>query len=440
MILKLPKHFKARQYQRNLLHAIFTDKYRHILSYIHRRSGKTETAINIIAMASVRFVGTINYLFPQTNQARRVIWEGINGAGMPFLDHVPGELIEKTNGATMSIKCRNGSRINFAGSNNFDALMGTNPRLIIYDEFPLQNPLARQYLSPILLENGGTEVILGTPRGRNHGFELFDIASQNPKSWFTQLLTVEDTHKLDGTRVITDEQIDEERRNGMSEELIQQEFYCSFDIGNLGAYYTPEMLTAQYEGRITDFAINPHLPIFCSWDIGVRDSTAICFFQKNGDTIDYIEYLDASGHGVDYWASQVYAIERKYGQKVTIHFGPHDLRQREWGSSAKTRIMIARDFGIHFQIVPQVSVQDRITAGRAHLRTCRFHSQNCKMLITCLREFMREYDEERRVFADKPLHNWASHGADAFTYGALAFREQFLSNNNQPFRYENKFA
>ena len=437
--IQLPYKFEPREYQRELLHAIFIEKKRHVYWIVHRRAGKTKTAINILTIAACREVGTFIILLPQTNQARRVIWDGMDGQGMKMIDHIPKEIIAKTNSTDMTIRLINGSIMQLGGSNNYDALMGTNPRMIISDEYPLHDPMARQYLSPILLENGGTEILLGTPRGSNHGLETYELALHNP-DWYVRKLTIDDTKKKDGSPVITREQIEQEILNGASEEIIQQEFYVSFSVGNVGAYYTEEMDQANYEGRITDFTINRGLPIFASWDLGVRDATAICFFQKNGDHIDYIDYLESTGKGIDYYAAEVFAMEKKYNQRVTIHWGPHDLAQREWGNSAKTRIMTAREYGIYFNIVPNVSIQDRINAGRAHLKTCRFHKTNCKQLITVLKEYMRDYDDVKRIFSDKPLHNWASHGADSFTYSAVAFRDAFVRpDQNQPFQIVRNF-
>jgi hypothetical protein len=439
MLIKLPFKFEARPYQSPGIKAFIYDEIRHLYLVQHRRSGKDKLSLQLMIASACRRVGLHLYLFPQSNQARKAIWKGIGSDGMRFIDHIPRELIKKTNDTEMSIELHNGSIIQLSGSSNVDALVGSNPVFIVYSEFPLHNPLVRQLLSPILAENLGTEILNGTPRGKNHGYDVFSMALQDP-DWFVCRLTVEDTHKSDGSRVIDEREIDSFRRSGMAEEIIRQEFYCDWNIGNLGAYFTQEMDDVEYEGRICDFTVNPHIPIFASWDIGVRDATAITFFQKIGDTIDYIYYFEGHGKGIDYYASEVFAIEKKLGGPVHTHWGPHDLAVREWGSSAKTRIMTARDYGIHFRIVPQVSIQDRINAARAQIRESRFHKTNCRQLITALKEYMREYDDVNKVFADKPLHNWASHPVDAYSYGALAWREAFIRPDlHQPFKYTSSF-
>ena len=239
-------------------------------------------------------------------------------------------------------------------------------------------------------------------------------------------MTIEDTFRENGLPIITLDKIEEERRAGKSEEIIQQEYYCSFDIGNQGAYYTKEIAFAEYEGRIVDFNINPNAPVHTSWDIGIRDSTSICLFQQNGAYLDYIGYIEGNNKGLqDYW-QELQQLKNMLGfRKWGYHFGPHDIRNREWGNSARSRLQVAADLGIHFQVVPDLAIQDRIDAGRAFMREVRFHRTHCKHLIRCLREAMREYNEITKVFDDKPLHNWALHGFDAYTYGAVAWRHQF---------------
>jgi phage terminase large subunit len=425
MLIKLPHNFTPRQHQSAQLKAIFRDGYKHIYSIIHRRAGKTKGAVNNQVTYALKNVGLHFYLMPQSNQVRKVIWTGRGSDGVKFIDHIPPECVKHTNNIEMFKELTNGSIIQFVGSNNYDALVGTNPLSITYDEYALQTPMARELLAPILLENGGVEFIYTTPRGHNHAYELYQMAINNP-AWFVQKLTIEDTFRSDGSRIITLDQIEEERRSGKSEELLEQEYYCSFDIGNQGAYFTKEIAHAEYEQRILDFNINPNLPVHTSWDIGVRDSTAICLFQQSGVYIDYIGYIEGNNKGLQDYYKELHDLKTMLGfKKWGYHFAPHDIKNREWGSSARSRLQIAADMGLHFMIVPDLSVQDRIEAGRSFIREVRFHKTHCKQLIRCLREAMREYDELAKVFKDKPLHNWALHGFDAYTYGAVAWRHQF---------------
>ena len=437
MLITQPHRFSPRDYQRELMRAVFIDKYKHIYWIVHRRAGKTKTAINVLTTAALQEAALYVYLMPQTNQARKVIWKGRGSDGVRFLDHIHPSLINKVNNSDMSVELINGSIIQFVGSNNYDSLMGINSRLIMYDEYPLQNPMAYELLSPILLESGGTEILFGTPRGHNHGYETYQMALNNP-AWYVKKLSIDDTRRIDGTPIITLEQIEQERLSGKSEEVIQQEYYCSFDIGNQGAYYTKEIAHAEYEKRILDFNINLSAPVHTSWDIGIRDSTSICLFQQNGVYIDYVGYIEGNNKGLqDYWQELQHLKQMLGFRKWGYHFGPHDIRNREWANSARSRLQVAADLGLHFMVVPDLTIQDRIDAGRAFMKDCRFHKTHCRQLIRCMREAMREYDEMNKVFKDKPLHNWALHGFDAYTYGAVAWRHQFSRpDSNEVRKYE----
>lgn len=440
-LIELPYKFTPRAHQQSLDKAIFVDGFKHIESIIHRRGGKTKGIINTQTKVAMRDIGMHFYLLPQTNQCRKVIWNGRGSDGVRFLDHIHPALRTKVNNSEMSVTLVNGSIIQFVGSNNYDALMGTNPRSIVYDEYALQTPLARELLAPILVENGGLEIVVGTPRGHNHAYDLHSIALNSP-DWFVQCLTIEDTFREDGvTPIITLEQIEQERRNGKSEETIAQEYYCSFESGNLGAYYTRELSQAEYEGRIVDFSLNQNLPVHTSWDIGVGDNTSICLFQQDGQNIRYIGYIEGNNKGFPEYVEELEQLRYSLGLKRWgYHFGPHDLRVREWANSARSRLQVAAELGWHFLIVPQVSVGDRIEAGRALLRDCIFHKTYCRHLLRCLREAHREYDELTKTFKDKPFHNWALHGFDAYTYGAVAWRENFAKPEQNVIRkYQSTF-
>lgn len=438
MLIRLPYKFNPRTHQAAQLQAIFKNNIKHLYSIIHRRAGKTKGAINNQVCYALKHVGLHFYLMPQSNQVRKVIWKGRGSDGVRFIGHIPPELINgKPNNVEMSIELINGSIIQFVGSNNYDALVGTNPLSITYDEYALQNPMARELMAPILLENGGAEFVYTTPRGHNHAYDLYQTALNN-KNWFLQKLNIEETCRENNTPIITLEQIEQERRDGKSEEIIQQEYWCSFDIGNQGAYYTKEIAHAEYEGRILDFAFSPNVPVHTSWDIGVRDSTSICFFQERGGFIDYIGYIEGNNKGLQQYHEEMQQFKMRMGfTKWGYHFAPHDIRNREWANSARSRLTVAADLGLHFVVVPDLSIGDRIDAGRAFLKDCRFHKTHCKHLLRCLREAMREYDEINKVFKEKPLHNWALHGFDSYTYGATAWRHQFTRPDlNQVRRYE----
>lgn len=383
-------------------------------------------------------VGLGFYLYPHAVQARKSIWKGRGEDGIRFIDHIPQELIKRTNDTEMSIEFINGSILQLSGSSNIDNLVGSNPIVIAYSEFPLHNSLARQLLSPILAENNGLEILNGTPRGRGPAYDTFKSALGS-KDWYVQYLTVDDTRRPDGTPVITQEEIESFRMSGMDEEIIQQEFYCNWDSGNVGAFYTREMQAAEAEGRISNWEIN-RLSCYAFWDIGIADATSIWIMQPDGYQLKMIGYIEATGQGFEYFAREVGAFCERYGVKIRYHFGPHDLQQRQWGAAPRTALRIAQDCGINFLIVPNVSIEDGIQSVKALFPTVYFHHSNCSKGIEALRHYRREYDYDLRTFKKIPLHDWSSHCADAFRYFAVQWMQQFARPDmNVPRKFLNLY-
>ncbi|MCP4489718.1 MAG: hypothetical protein GY820_20745, partial [Gammaproteobacteria bacterium] len=174
-------------------------------------------------------VGNYWHLFPKQRQARKAIWNGIDGDGRKILKQVFPEVIrDRTDGTEMMIELKNNATWQLCGSDNYDSLVGSNPVGVVFSEWSLCDPNAWDYIRPMLLENGGWAIFIYTSRGKNHGYNTYNMAKKSDK-WFCELLTVNDTKRIDGSPVITPEMIQSERDEGMSEEMIQQEYYCSFD-------------------------------------------------------------------------------------------------------------------------------------------------------------------------------------------------------------------
>jgi phage terminase large subunit len=150
----------------------------------------------------------------------------------------------------------------------------------------------------MLAENGGWALFIYTPRGRNHGSSLFSMAQANP-DWFAQRLAVPDTN------AITEAAVEAERAAGMPEDLIQQEFYCSFDATVHGSYFGRLMQAAETDGRITGVPYDPKAPVYTAWDLGIGDETAIWWTQAVGKEVRWIDYYESSGQGLDHYAQIV---------------------------------------------------------------------------------------------------------------------------------------
>lgn len=393
-----------------------------IIAVWHRRSGKEKTFINVVAKAMQQRVGTYFYLFPTYAQAKKAIWDGKDREGFPFVKHFPDDLVAKRNSSDLKIEYKNGSIFQLVGTDNIDTLMSTNPIGCVFAEYSLQDPSAWEFIRPILRENGGWAAFDYTPRGKNHGYTLYQMAIDNP-DWFVSRLTVADTRRDDGLPIITQEMIESERREGVSEEMIQQEYYVSFEGVMDGSYYGKQLEQARKDGRIGRIPYEPSIGVETWWDIGVGDSTSIWFTQSVRREIRVIDYLEASGESLSYYAKELQLKPYVY----SAHHGPHDLQVREWASGGadgkpKSRIEVAKSLGINFQIVPNMSVDDGIDAARAIIASCWFDSDKCARGLSALASYHKEYDSKLKMFRSYPSHDWSSHASDAFRYFAVGHK------------------
>lgn len=405
--LTLPHDWQPRPYQRPLWRYL-ADGGKRAVAVWHRRSGKDSLALNWTACALFKRPGLYWHMLPTARQGRKVIWDGIDRQGRRLIDQAfPPALRTSTNATEMKIGFAGGSLWQVVGSDNYDALVGANPCGIVFSEWSLTDPAAWTYLRPILRENAGWALFIFTPRGRNHGWTLYDLATQHG-DWFAQTLTVADTS------VLSEAEIEAERKDGMSEEMIAQEFYCDFDIGMPGAYYAKEFAQLEQGGRLGEVPWDPRLPVHTGWDLGIGDSTAIWFAQREplGDrfSLRLIDYYEASGVGASHYAKIVRDKPYTYGE----HFLPHDAANRDWGSG-QSRVDSLATLGLRVRVLPRPgAVEDGIEAVRVLLGQCRFDRAKTARGLEALRQYRKEWDERLHMFRLRPRHDWTSHGADAF--------------------------
>ncbi|MFA5990450.1 MAG: hypothetical protein WC803_12715 [Sphingomonas sp.] len=225
MEITIPYKFFPRPYQLNLLKALDSGMKRAVWC-AHRRSGKDKVCWNYLIKRAIGEVGTYFYFLPTFSQAKRVVWDNIDNDEFHMLSHIPPEITKQKNKSELSIELINGSVIQLIAADTFEkSNVGTNPKGVVFSEYSISNPNVWNFVRPILLVNGGWAIFNFTPRGMNHAFKLLQIAKENPKEWFYEVLTIEDTG------VITKEEYEGEIRQGMPQDLAEQEFYCKFIEG-----------------------------------------------------------------------------------------------------------------------------------------------------------------------------------------------------------------
>ena len=428
--IELPYLFTPRPYQQPFFEAFLKHEIRRAILVWHRRAGKDKTVFNVTVCEAAKRVGMYLYMLPQLTQARKVIWDGRGKDGNKFTDHIHPDLIAKINNTEMKVELVNGSIIQMAGADNYDNMMGTNPLGIVFSEFSIQNPTAYDYFRPILAENGGWAIFDYTPRGRNHGYQLYNMVKDNPK-WFVSYLTANDTTYLDSESglylpVITQEVIQEEIDSGMDEDMVAQEFYCSWDAATKGAIFGKQIRDCYQDARVGRVPIQKHLPVFTFWDFGYGDATAIWFIQKVGMNFNIVAYYEHNGEGIDFYAKILTDLAAKHEFSYGIHYGPHDALHH--GFDGRNKVEIAAEVGIDFEVVPRCAKKtDSIEAAKKILPYCKFDDDRCEEGLARLADYQYKYDTERRAFtSEKPLHNWASNGSDAFQTFAMAWDDEVL--------------
>ena len=425
MHLEMPNDWDCMEHQRPFWNYLDGGGKRAVEVW-HRRAGKDSTALNYTATEAVEKPGVYWHMLPTQKQARKVVWDGIDRAGRRMIDQAFPKAIRKgTRSQEMQIELVSGSIWQLCGSDNYDSLVGANPRGVIFSEWALCNPKAWDYIRPILAENGGWAVFIFTMRGKNHGYKLAEMARKNP-DWHYSLLTVDDTHRADGSPIITQEAIQADRDAGMSEDMIQQEYYCSADVAIPGAYFAREIAAARADKRICNIPVEPHIPVHTFWDLGISKGNAmvVWFVQAIGKEIRVINYCEGENKGMPYFID----IVNKFAQDHNIHYGehcaPHDVEVRDMMTKTK-RIDTARDMGIILRTVPRTkNLADSIEATRRLFARCWFDERRCEQGINALASYHREYDDAHQCYRDVPVHDWSSNGADAFRQMAQAWNDR----------------
>ena len=379
----------------------------------HRRCGKTVACINeliVKALLENKKDAQYAYIAPYYAQSKSIAWQYLLKFSEPFRTN--------QNQSELWIELFNKARIRLFGADNPDALRGLYLDGVILDEYADMKPSVwGSVLRPLLSDRLGWAVFIGTPKGHNAFYDVFSNAEKQ-ENWFVRVL------RASQTKLLADAEL-KDAFGSMTPDQYLQEFECSFEAAIVGAYYGKEMRNLTDEGRITNVEYDPLFPCHTSWDLGYSDDTAIFWFQAVHGEIRVLDYHSSNGENIDYYTNLIKSKEREYGYKYGTHWLPHDARAKTLSSGGKSVIeQIATKIPIEtLKIVPNLSLQDGIQASRMALQRAWFDTK-CQEGIECLRQYQREYDEDKKVFRDKPRHDWTSHGADAWRYLSIAYREE----------------
>jgi len=412
--------YTPRPIQAFLHQTIRQKKIRFFVAVCHRRFGKTKFALGELATAGFECEHhnpQYAYIAPTYGQAEKIAWTYLKEM---FINY-PG--VEK-NEAKLRIKIPRHDRGDFItiwllGAENPDSIRGIYLDGCIFDEYAQMSPIIwGEIIRPMLADRKGWAIFIGTPKGMNQFYQIYQTAQRNmvESPWLKWYSFNAPASK---TNIIESEEL-RAMAAEISEEEYEQEFECSFQAALVGAYYGKYMVQAEAEGRILDLPHDARYPVSTYWDIGMDDSTAIWFVQRIGEWNHIIDYIEMSGQGLEYYAGEL----KKKAYVYDRHFFPHDGAVREWSGNGETRVTTAHKLlGIRPRLAKKGSPADRVNAVRMMLARCKFDRIKCMRGLDALKNYERKWDAKNGIFQDSALHNWASHGSDAFGVFAVCEKQ-----------------
>jgi len=400
-VIEIP--YKPRT-QQLAIHDLMDDK-RFGVVVAHRRMGKTVSAINHIikdAILNQKEAPRYAYIAPTYGQAKRVAWDYL----VKYADPLGGS----SNISELRVDFW-GRRIQLYGSDNPEALRGQYFDGVILDEIGDQNPkIWTDIIRPALADRKGWCLFIGTPKGHNHFKELRDRAEKE-EGWGLLEFKASETGVVDDTEL-------KAARNEMGEDKYRQEFECSFDAAVEGSYYGQILNELEDKKHMQEIPREEISRTFTAWDLGMGDSTSIWVAQLVGTEVRLIDYYENHGVGLDHYVKWI----KDNDYLKAEHILPHDVRVRELGTG-KSRMEMLEEAGLQVKIAPRMGLDDGIQSVRRLLPRCWFNVPKVQTGLNCLRNYRRDYDEKRKIFYERPLHDWSSHGSDSFRYLALGLDE-----------------
>jgi phage terminase large subunit len=394
-----------------------TDRWAKVVA--HRRFGKTVGCVNDLIRAATSNPREYppprySYVAPTYTQAKDIAWGYLKHYSAP----IPGI---KTSESELWVEYPNAARVRLYGADNYERLRGLYNDGVVIDEPAQMDPRAwPEVIRPTLSDYAGWASFIGTPAGRDWFYKIDkgEDGSELP-DWYR--LTI----KASESGIVAHEELQSLKR-GMSSEQYAQEFECSFDAAIVGAYYGKLMTQAEADKRITGVPYEPTASVWTAWDLGIRDATAIWWAQTVGKEIRIIDYYEASGADLAHYVDQLRS--RKYS--YAGHIVPHDAQAKELGTG-KSRLEVLSSLGMNnITVAPMHRVEDGINAARVFIPKCWFDANKCARGIDALKLYRAEYDDKLQTLKPKPVHDWASHGADAFRYLAMTFDKWALSTSD----------
>tara|TARA_R110000751_G_scaffold131516_1_gene233896 strand:+ start:975 stop:2345 length:1371 start_codon:yes stop_codon:yes gene_type:complete len=411
-----------RKYQAPL-HKFMANGGKRAIEIAHRRWGKDEIALAVTFQALIERPATYWTCLPEFSQARKAIWTAVNPhTGLRRIDEAfPQELREVTNESEMFIRFKNGSTWQVIGSDRYNALVGAGVAGVTFSEWALANPSAWGYISPMMRENNGWAMFITTPRGKNHAFDMYNHALKT-EGWFAEISNVLDTGAF------AEGQLGEIRSEYVAlygQEFgtaqFEQEYLCSFDAAILGSFYGGELAAARSEGRICEVKHDPDLPVMTVWDIGFTDDTVILFVQIIANEVRIIDTYSSNGQNLAHYAGILSDKDYDYSR----HWLPHDAQAKTLAAAGRSVYeQLVKDHDMkNVSILRNTNTEMQGIMAARHMFPRLWIDQGQEDFLSAIGQFRREWDDAKKCFRDRPVHDWTNHFSDALRYLAWVWKE-----------------
>lgn len=382
----------------------------------HRRAGKTVACVMELltrALATPKKAARYAYIAPYREQAKTVAWAYLK----QYAQNVVKDPLTDMRESDLEVRLYNGSTIRLFGADNPNALRGMYLDGVVMDEYADMRPaLWGEVIRPTLSDRKGWAVFIGTPKGRNVFYDIYQ-QSLTDHDWFSLTL------KASETGLLAPEELRDARKT-MTANQYEQEYECSFDAAILGAVYAKELIIARSKDRVRKVPYDAGHMVNTAWDIGRRDSTAIWFYQVVQGEVRFIDYFEDNMETATYYAS----ILKGRGYNYDTVYLPHDADKGE-AATGVTFAEVMRKQGFKVEVLKLISLEDGINAARMLFPRCVFDETNCQPGLEALQNYRWGYNARMDELKNQPVHDWSSHGSDAFRYAALSVR---MGAENRP--------
>ena len=328
---------------------VFRDDTRFRVMVAGRRFGKTHLAIvELVRQALIDNKRHCWYVAPTYKAAKQIAWELLK-------EFLPLEYIDKRNESELSIRLLNGSMISLKGADNPDSLRGVGLNFIVLDEFAdMKNTAWTEVLRPTLSDKGGSALFIGSPKGRNHFYDLWTDGVDGREEWTSYQFTT-----LDGGNV-PEKEIESAKRD-LDERTFNQEYLAQFVNYSGIIYYNFER-----EKSVKKSEAHSLMPLHIGVDFNINPMSAVVFIRDKND-LYAVDEIVIHGSNTDEMADEIH--HRYPNRPITIYPDPA-ARQRKTSAGGKTDLSILENAGFTVKVRPaHTPIRDRINAVNSRLKT-----------------------------------------------------------------------